>query len=121
MYYGNFDLLSAREIEELLPEDGVPEGLHFHDIDEELPLVGLSRSDFVDWLTEGRHDCDVARTFGHAWIQEFQGGGGGQMKALKIFSSACWRRLTSARLVVCPGERALSKRGGGGGAKGGGR
>ena len=74
MYYSNFDVLSPRELEELLPEDAVPEELNFQDIDEELPAVGLSRSMFVDWLVEGRQDCDVARALGQLWVRELRGG-----------------------------------------------
>ena len=67
-------MLSSEQIEEVLPEDGVPDDLHFRDIDENLPVAGLSKLDFVDWMTEGRHDCDVARALGLVWTHHLQGG-----------------------------------------------
>ena len=33
-YFTGFDVLSAAEIEEVFPEDDVPDGLHFEDVDE---------------------------------------------------------------------------------------
>ena len=60
---------------EFLPEDGVPTELNFQDVDEDLPKASVDKTLFVDWLTEGCHDCDVARTLGLTWAQDLQGCG----------------------------------------------
>ena len=73
MYYSSFDWLSPEQLEQLLPEDGVPEDLNFQDIDEALPTGGLTRVLFVDWLQEGRHDCPVAQVLLNAWATRLQG------------------------------------------------
>jgi hypothetical protein len=73
MYYSSFDWLSPEQLEQLLPEDGVPEDLNFQDIDEALPTGGLTRALFVDWLQEGRHDCPVAQALLNAWATRLQG------------------------------------------------
>ena len=65
MYYSTCDLAESN-IEEL-PEDDVPGDLHFRDIDEQLPSGSVTRQMFTDWLSFGRHDCDVARSLGYAW------------------------------------------------------
>ena len=73
MYYSSFDWLSPEQLEQLLPEDGVPEDLNFQDIDEALPTGGLTRALFVDWLQEGCHDCPVAQALLNAWATRLQG------------------------------------------------
>ena len=60
MYYSSFDWLSPEQLEQLLPEDGVPEDLNFQDIDEALPTGGLTRVLFVD-LTGCRRGATIAR------------------------------------------------------------
>ena len=30
---------------------------------------------FVQWLSEGQHDCDVARSLGTAWARDLAGAG----------------------------------------------
>ena len=68
-YFTGFDVLSAAEIEEVFPEDDVPDGLHFEDVDETETLDAFTEPQFVQWLTEGRYDCEVAQTLLHAWTR----------------------------------------------------
>ena len=72
-YFTGFDVLSAAEIEEVFPEDDVPEGLHFEDVDETDTLDAFTEPQFVQWLTEGRYDCEVAQTLLHAWTRFMKG------------------------------------------------
>ena len=52
----------------MFPEaNAVPPGLNFQDMDEDLPIRSIDRNVFVDWLTEGQHDCDVARVLSVTW------------------------------------------------------
>jgi hypothetical protein len=63
-YYTEFDWLSAEDIAEVLPEDGVPESLVVHDLEEERATDNaFTATAFVEWLWEGRFDCDVAQAF----------------------------------------------------------
>ena len=71
MYYSTCDRVESN-IEEL-PDDGVPADLHFRDIDEQLPTGNVTKEMFVDWLSLGRHDCDVARSLGYAWTENLKG------------------------------------------------
>ena len=71
MYYSTCDRVESN-IEEL-PEDGVPPDLHFRDLDEQLPSGQVTKQMFVDWLSLGRHDCDVARSLGYAWTENLKG------------------------------------------------
>ena len=73
MYYSTCDRVDSN-IEEL-PEDGVPGDQHFRDLDEGLPTGNVSKQMFLDWLTLGRHDCDVARALGYAWTEKLKGNG----------------------------------------------
>ena len=73
MYYSTCDRVESN-IEEL-PDDGVPLDLHFRDLDEQLPTGNVNKQMFVDWLTLGRHDCDVARALGYAWTEKLKGNG----------------------------------------------
>ena len=70
-YYRGFEWLDDAQIEEILPEDAVPKDLHFEDIDETEKVEGLSLSDFEDWLTEGRYDCNVAQLLLYEWTQRY--------------------------------------------------
>ena len=66
--------MSSNEIDELLPEEGyVSADLNFQDNDECLPQRAIDQRVFVEWLTEGQHDCDVARTLGVAWSRDLCG------------------------------------------------
>ena len=51
----------------MFPEaEGVPPGVNIQDL-EEPETCGASReSDFVDWIAEGKHDCDIAQALLHA-------------------------------------------------------
>ena len=68
-YYTDFDFMSDAELEEIFPEDDVPEGLHMQDLDPENIQTELSAQDFEDWLSEGMHNCDVAQALMHHWLQ----------------------------------------------------
>ena len=71
MYYSTCDRVESNTDE--LPDDGVPSDLHFRDIDEQLPSGRVTKQMFVDWLSLGRHDCDVARSLGYAWTENLKG------------------------------------------------
>ena len=60
MYYTEFDWLPDNEIESVLPEDGLPEGLHIEDYDDTPAAASFTQTEFHDWIWEGRHDCDIA-------------------------------------------------------------
>ena len=76
MYYTEFDWLSDDDIEEVLPEDGLPSSLHIDDVDDEDDGPALTKSIFQDWVWEGRHDCDVAaavlRIVGGCFTRQWQ-------------------------------------------------
>ena len=72
-YYSGFDTLTADEIEEVFPEDDVPDGLHFEDIEETEVVDAFPEQQVTQWLSEGRHDCEVAQTLLHAWTRFLQG------------------------------------------------
>jgi hypothetical protein len=88
LYYSGFEWLAEDALEEALPEDGVPEGLNFQDVDEEdaaaggLREAGLDRELFVDWLREGRHDCEVAQALLRAWTANLAGRGNDSLEDL---------------------------------------
>ena len=63
------------DIDLLFPEDDIPEGLHFEDVDETEKQDTLTQLEFVHWLTEGRHDCEVAYTLLQAWTSFFKSSG----------------------------------------------
>ena len=73
MYFEGFDWLSDDVLEEALPEDGVPDELNFNDLPEDIDHTSLTEQDFVDWMTEGQHDLDVARTLTYAWCYTLRG------------------------------------------------
>ena len=81
-YYTGFDWLDEDTIEELLPEDGVPDTLKIDDLDEKDFPSSLSRNDFQDWLWEGRHDCDVAFAILRLWISKLRGSGNATLNEL---------------------------------------
>ena len=72
-YYTGFDVLTDDQIAESLPEDDVPEGLHFEDVDEDDSIEGMTELQFVQWLTEGCYDCEVAETLLKAWVSFLKG------------------------------------------------
>ena len=74
-YYTGFDVRNDEDIELLFPEDDIPEGLHFEDVDETEKKDALTQLEFVHWLTEGRHDCEVAYTLLQAWTSFFKSSG----------------------------------------------
>ena len=74
-YFTGFEMLSTEEIEESFPEDDVPDGLHFEDVDDQESPDSFTEQHFVEWLTEGRHDCEVAQTLLQAWTRFMKGTG----------------------------------------------
>ena len=69
-YYSACDIMSDAEIDAVFPEDDyVPPDLNFQDNDDLLPQRSINQSTFVNWMTEGQHDCDVARSLGVAWTR----------------------------------------------------
>ena len=73
MYYTEFDWLPDSEIENVLPEDGLPEGLHIEDYDDTLAAASFTKTEFHDWIWEGRHDCDVAVSLLRFWATAVRG------------------------------------------------
>ena len=71
MYYSTCDRVESN-IDDL-PDDDVPADLHFRDIDEQLPTGSVTKQMFMDWLSLGRHDCDVARSLGYTWTENLEG------------------------------------------------
>ena len=71
-YYASCDWLNESEIDELLPEDDIPDGLHFQDkeLDEEDDGNMLSRAHFREWLSEGKMNCDVAQVLLNFWLED---------------------------------------------------
>jgi hypothetical protein len=53
-YYTNFEWLDEDELEALLPEDGVPEGLRYETLRDDDVAEGLGAEDFEEWLRWGR-------------------------------------------------------------------
>ena len=72
-YYSGFEWLSDQEIEEVLPEDGFPTTLVVHELDDEQESSSISRSQFQEWLWEGRHDCEVAMSVLRFWATTLRG------------------------------------------------
>eukprot|EP00972_Heterocapsa_arctica_P099485 14679775-Heterocapsa_arctica.AAC.1 len=72
MYYTEFDWLPLNEIDAVLPEDGLPESLVIHDIDDTEASSSLTRAVFQDWIWEGRHDCNVAKALLTLWTRTLQ-------------------------------------------------
>ena len=72
-YYTEFDWLPEEEMEEVLPEDGMPPSLVIHDLAHEEETPGLTRQMFQEWLWEGRHDCDVAVSLLRFWATAVRG------------------------------------------------
>jgi hypothetical protein len=66
-YYTEFDWLPRDELEQLLPEDGLPETLVVHDLEPEKEPAALTRAVFQEWLWEGRHECQVAISLLRLW------------------------------------------------------
>ena len=48
----------------------MPDELNMQDIDEDDDAALVSETEFVDWLNEGRHDCEVARLLLNSWFQD---------------------------------------------------
>ena len=67
-YYTAFDWLDRCEIEECLPENDVPAGLHFKDLEEEPEKKGMTREGFCNFLQEGHFDCPIAIAVLHCWV-----------------------------------------------------
>ena len=70
MFYTDFDIRPDYEFEEILPENAVPDGLNFRSVDDVDDATTITRIEFQDWLTEGRHSCDVAQSLLHVWVHQ---------------------------------------------------
>ena len=69
-YYTGFDLLQSDVISDFLPENDVPEGLHFQDFDAgDSDDRRITRMEFTEWLQEGKNDCNVAQCLLVAWTR----------------------------------------------------
>ena len=62
--------MKDNEIDELLPEDDIPNDLHFETIPEDNDAATVSLALFRDWLQEGRFNCDVAQMLLAFWIDD---------------------------------------------------
>ena len=69
-YYSSCDWLDDNDIDELLPEDDIPEQLNFKDLGEAEDDTTVSRAIFRDWLTEGKLNCDVAQVLLNFWLDD---------------------------------------------------
>ena len=68
--------MSSAEIDQIFPKDAyVPPDLNFQDFDEDMPHSAIDMFTFVTWLSEGQHDCDVARCLGAKWAKDLSGAG----------------------------------------------
>ena len=73
-WYTGFDWLSDVEIEEAIPENDIPKGIHFETLDEDCVSNLVLNSDvFTCWLNEGRYSCNVAQTLLHLWTYTLSG------------------------------------------------
>ena len=71
-YYVGFDFMSDDEIDEMLPEDDVPNTLHIQYLrNKDWPTVFTAES-FEEWLYEGRNNRGVAEALLHVWTHHLQ-------------------------------------------------
>jgi hypothetical protein len=73
MYYTSFDVREEHELDAMFPDDGVPAGLNFQDLDESDYVTELTPAVFQDWLSEGRHNCDLAQAALRVWTYDLRG------------------------------------------------
>ena len=73
MYYTGYDWLSDTEIDDMLPEDDVPEDLVVQASDLAENTQNFDGNTFVEWLNEGRHNCDVAHCLLLTWLHRLRG------------------------------------------------
>ncbi len=107
MYYTDFGLRPKHELEEIFDFDAVPAGLNFQDLDESDWLTELSSSVFQEWLTEGRHNCDVAQALLHTWTHHLQGSAS---DTLKDFFDQLFQEYAGTRFGETPPDPALPLR-----------
>ena len=50
----------------------MPADLHFQDVDEADYITAFTCRTFQNWLTEGRHNCDIAQALVHTWVNDIQ-------------------------------------------------
>ena len=63
-------MLQSDAIADFLPENDVPEGLHFQDFDAgDSDDRRITRMEFTEWLQEGKNDCNVAQCLLVAWTR----------------------------------------------------
>ena len=51
-----------------LPEEDVPEDLHFENLNEDPKHNILNEDEFVTWLTEGRFDLELSQLLSNQWL-----------------------------------------------------
>ena len=73
-YYVDFDHRFSWEMETAFPENGVPDGLSFQDLDDQMAWVAeVGCTIFQSWSTDGKHGCDVAQALLHTWVHRLMG------------------------------------------------
>ena len=107
MYYTDFDLRPEHELEEIFDFDAVPAVLNFQDLDESDWLTESPSSVFQEWLTEGRHNCDVAQALLHTWTHHLQGSAS---DTLKDFFDQLFQEYAETRFAETPPDPALPLR-----------
>ena len=69
-YYTCCEYWDDTAIEEMFPElEGVPAGLNIQDAPENPALHVVSETQVVDWLKEGKHDCELAQLLLNLWVE----------------------------------------------------
>ena len=91
-YYTAFEW--CQENLDALPENDVPEDLHFEDFDEDPKQNILTEDEFVTWLTEGRFDLELSQlcpTNGYTMPR---------LKILTLFMTISLRCATNLRISM---------------------
>ena len=77
MYYTDFERRDDHELAEIFPGEGgdgaVPAALNFQDLDENDYIPDFTPIVFQEWLSEGRHNCDIAQAVLHVWTHDLLG------------------------------------------------
>ena len=63
--YTFFNVREDHTLDAMFPDTGVPAGLNFQDLDESDSVTKLVPVVFQGWLSEGRHNCDLAQAALH--------------------------------------------------------
>ena len=88
------DLVRAEhEFEEVYPQDEVPATLNFQDLQDTELVHELDVRTFEEWLSEGRHNCDIAQALLHVWTSTMRGS---HDDTLHDFFTRCWKSSRSS-------------------------